>query len=60
MKNFVAIVRTTETEEVYRVQSEPCFNVELEDLLKKVESNYLSQVTDSQTSISQSLAFHLE
>ena len=36
MKNFVAIVRTTETEEVYRVQSEPCFNVELEDLLKKL------------------------
>ena len=40
MKNLVAIVQTTKTEEVYRVQSESCFNVELEDLLKK-----LNQIT---------------
>ena len=38
----------------------PCFNVELVNLLKESESNYLNQATDSQTSISQSLVFALE
>ena len=47
---YVAI-RAVETEGVYKVQSEPCSNVELVNLLTKVESNYLNQASDSQTSM---------
>ena len=46
-------IRAIEIEGVYKVPSEPCFNADLVNLLKKVESNYLNQSTDSQISISQ-------
>ena len=49
-----------ETEGVYKVQSEPCSNAELVNLLKKVESNCLNQACDLQTSMIQSLKLPLE